>query len=221
MNRKLFLIIFYFFIVTLIGDNSKKIKFNFTINSHKHLTFKNIESTKYSISPLLIKCSVKKSASALIFPFLKVKKIKSISFKFRTTIKKDTFIKLAKGINHKDSALLVGIILKSDKKTSLPFFSPDWTKKLVKVLNFSPENIILLKIWSDHKENESWVSSHSNKLSYISPRITKNNNDDFFLASRKFGDLKKVIGIWIMADGDDIGISFNTEISDLSLELGE
>ena len=107
-------------------------------------------------------------------------------------------------------------MLKGNEKWLNPM-APGWIKKVRETMHLPSEMMIYLVAGSQHKPGEYWKSPFSNDVGIIAADdIT--TDDGWLLSQHEFKSPLDIVGLWIMADGDNTASSFSTSIKSLILE---
>lgn len=184
-----------------------------------HIIFSDeIRPTHYTVNKYgLLTAKVRYSASALIYAFDRPRKISEVSFVW----KPEGFIKT---MSYKqettkkgdDFYLRIGLIL-SGPKPFIPFFAPAWVKAIRGALKLPSDKMIYLTAGAWAKPGTIWPSPYTDSMTNISV----GSQDLKYNWRRSTYKPKKpltVVGIWIMADGDNTGSKFTTKLKSLTLK---
>jgi len=213
-----FKVIFLAIIATLI---SEKNIFAETIipdgENTTHITCKRITPNNYFFKEDILKIQVNNSASFLLLPFEDTKIITSVSFRWKKTgvlnIKDSDQEETRRG---DDAYLRMGLALRGKNTITNPL-APKWAKQVKEVLHHASSKMIYLTPGSKHKVGEHWKSPYSNDVDIIAVS-SEMKTDGWNYSEYKFEDSQSVVGLWIMADGDNTQSTFTTMLKSLTLE---
>lgn len=191
-------------------------KINLEDDNVTHITFKRIAPNNIVIKENTLTIRVNNSASFLLVPFDNVKKVNKVSFQW----KKQGMINI-KDAQHEetrqgdDAYLRVGLILKGEAELMNPL-APKWVKKVNETLRHPSGEMIYLTPGSHHQNGRHWKSPYSDKVKIIA-LASKNSPDGWHLSEYTFESPQSVVGLWIMADGDNTQSSFTSMLKALTL----
>ncbi len=187
------------------------------VSAYKHITFKGIKPTHYYNLRDRLLARVENSASALLYAFDKVRPVRRISFRWklrgRLRVRSKQHEKSKAG---DDAYFRIGLMLHG-KAPAVPFFAPAWIKMTQRHMRLPAAKITYVAISSRHGYGESWLSPYdrSIRIVAINRRVAA---DRFTQVTYQFDRTLQVVGLWLMADGDDTGSRFSVSIKDLVLE---
>jgi hypothetical protein len=117
-----------------------------------------------------------------------------------------------------DFVLRVGLITAGDHK-HVSMFAPDWIKQLAKILNVPAGKVVYLVVSRYHPPGSIWPSPYSDQLSYVSvAELRVPSHPDWLAVSYTLPTPIRVVGLWLMADGDNTNAAFSAAISRLHIE---
>ena len=181
-----------------------------------HITFKRIKPNNFSFKEDFLTIQVNKSASFLLLPFENTKKVNEISFQW----KKQGVININDGVREEtrkgdDAYLRVVLIIEGGNTLKNPLV-PKWVKKVRKTLRYPSDKMICIVPGSRHKDGQHWKSPYSKDVEIIAVgSITKKDGWNF--SEHKFENSQTVVGLWIMADGDNTQSTFTSKLKSLTL----
>ncbi|MGH8128434.1 MAG: DUF3047 domain-containing protein [Gammaproteobacteria bacterium] len=166
-----------------------------------------------------IALKVKNSSSFRVYAFKKPVTISSISWRMRYSglpavpDKNDETSK-----SGDDFVLRVGLITAGDHH-GVSIFAPGWIKHMAKILKLPAGKVIYLVASRYHTPGSTWPSPYSGHLSYVSVAELKNKkNRHWFDVSYMLPKSTRVVGLWLMADGDNTHSDFTSVISKLRIQ---
>jgi hypothetical protein len=182
-----------------------------------HITFKGIPPTVYENHGEVIAAHVESSSSFLFQPFSAPRAVKRVSFRWRYR-KGEVGVKDAATEATKpgdDAAIRVGLLL-SGAAPTIPAFAPAWVKAVRDKSKLPADDMIFVVGGSKHKAGTVWPSPYDDDLHLVAADESEQGGWRF--DSHEFSPAADVVGIWIMADGDDTKSSFDIEFKELRLE---
>ena len=191
---------------------------NLAKESWKEISFNGIASTAYVNHQGILKASVNASAGFLLKPFDRVRQVDAVTVDFRSTGK--IKIKIKSGDQEKtkdgdDSILRIGLLLKGEAPL-IPFFAPAWIKAIQASMKLPSRKLLYLVPTSLNPVGSQWSSPYNEDISSLV--IASEKIADGWRRGRvTFSEPKLVVGIWLMADGDDTKSQFVTEVKSLTL----
>lgn len=184
--------------------------------SFKTITFADKPPTAYTITDTHLQMAVDQSASALILPFTKVHRVKRVNFQWkssgRTNAKDKTEEQSRRG---DDFVARVGLIIAGDPPF-VPFFAPAWVKAIRDHMLLPANRLLYVVPDTRTSPGERWTSAFSSSIEYIAARSVP-QTDGWSLVGQDVGDVD-VVGLWLMADGDDTKAAFTTQVRSLNLD---
>ncbi|MGH8225863.1 MAG: DUF3047 domain-containing protein [Gammaproteobacteria bacterium] len=116
-----------------------------------------------------------------------------------------------------DFVLRIGLIMAGDHR-GVSIFAPGWVKHVAKILKAPAGKVVYLVASRYHAAGATWPSPYSGHLSYVSVAELKNNtNRNWFDVNYTLPIPTRVVGLWLMADGDNTHSDFTAEISRLRI----
>ena len=187
-------------------------------NYFEHIHFKRIRPNTVTFNNDTIHFEVTKSASFLLLAFDDVKSIHKVSFQWSAngTLNKNS-------IDHEitrkgdDAWLRVGLIIEGPQEDIPEPLLPRWMKQVRKTLRYTSGSMIYLIPGAMHPPGETWKSPFSSKIDMVSVGGI-HTDDGWYRVSHEFTRPVKTVGLWIMADGDNTGSTFNSRLRKLVVE---
>jgi len=183
----------------------------------EHIQFKKIRASTYTFHDQLLQIDVDKSASFLMLPFDEVKKIDRVSFEWRSEgrLQIDS-PQHEEQRNGDDAVFKLGLLQKSEDSFLNPFLPP-WMKRVEALLKYPSENMINLVAAAKHAPGEQWPNPYNKRVTTIAVGSVS-SGQGWMKASYQFAQPVDVVGLWLMADGDNTGSSFSTYVKNISIE---
>lgn len=182
----------------------------------KPVTFDGIPSTVYERADDALKMTVAKSASFLLRPFDAERLVSSVSFAWQSQgdlKQKDAATEKTKA---GDDARLKICLLISGKAPLVPFFAAAWIKAVRDAMKLPADRLRCLVAGSKAKVGERWSSPYDDSIELVAVDQADGSRH-WRKVDSKLDQPLKVVGLWIMADGDDTGSEFTTRLRDLTL----
>jgi hypothetical protein len=187
-------------------------------HNFKHIHFKRIKPNIVTFSADTIHFEVDKSASFLLLAFDDIKSFRTVSFEWKangTLNKRD--IEHEQTRKGDDAWLRVGLIIEGQAEDLPEPLLPRWMKQVRKTLRYTSGSMIYLIPDARHAPGETWRSPFNSNVDMVSVgSIT--TYDEWKHVSHEFAQPQRTIGLWIMADGDNTGSTFNTQLRNLIIE---
>ena len=210
---------------TAYADNSQQAlsELKMTINpgteKHKPVTFKHILPNAISLSKQMMTIEVNSSASFTLLPFDSIKPVTRVDFEWssRGQLKLDS-ASLEATREGDDARLRIGLVLLGENPGFINPLTPDWLKTVRKRLHFPSQSLIYLIAGARHSPGSIWLSPYNDQVTMIASKDTA-IDDNWFHSSHTFTTPQPVIGLWIMADGDNTHSRFTTRLRKLVLTL--
>ena len=189
----------------------------FKKDTFKYVNFSDIPETTYTFENGVLEAKVKKSSSFLLLPFAQIKQVKSVQFEWQRSgeIKKRS-AEDEKSKKADDFYFRLGLII-SGEAPFIPFFAPAWVKSIREYAKLPSDHIKYLVVGTSSKPNSSWVSPYSDSMDYISLESTKAG--DWESVKYDFDTTQKVVGLWLMSDGDNSDSTFEVKVRNLNLDI--
>jgi len=186
-------------------------------DNFEHIEFKRIKKSRYSFYDQQLQVAVEGGASLLMKPFDSIKKVQQVSFKWRSSGAPK--IKDAKHEEQKqgdDAVFKLGLLLEGSGSFSNPFV-PAWVKRVDGLLKYPSEDMIYLVANSKHVPGQRWANPYNKRVTMIAIESV-GDAQGWQRTSYYFDVPVNVVGLWLMADGDNTDASFMVHIKDIKLE---
>ena len=187
--------------------------------AYQHVTFKEIPATVYEKSSEGLKISVKKSSSFLFRAFENPVDISQVECSWRMTVTKPIPENPAASRKQKsgdDFPLRIGLML-SGRAPTIPFFASAWIKAVEKYSKHPSDQLLYLTAGAPFPAGTSWMSPFSNSIENITFTDVA-STDGWIKSSYLTTKPRKIVGIWIMSDGDNSGAEFTIDLRELTLK---
>lgn len=185
-------------------------------SNFKVVEFEDIPATSYKFQEGILTADVKASSSFLLHSFTSIQKIKTIQLEWLFT--GDLKVKDAKHEEEKsgDDGKLRIALLVSGEAPSIPFFTPTWIKITKNHLKLPSDKMIYLSIGAAHAPGSTWESPYSSSIThYAVPSSPQEKN--WQKVDYNFEKPLELVGLWIIADGDNTGSHFSSSMKNLRL----
>lgn len=185
-------------------------------NKFEHIQFKDIEPNQFEFRDNILAINVNKSASFLLQPFQQIKTISKVSFDWKSHGTLNVNSKDVEASREGDDAYLrIGLLIKG-KPPVISFFAAGWIKKIKTLLHHPSNRMAYVVSGAQHSAGETWESPYTSSIHIISAKSSQ-LNDNWMRAEHRFTVAIEVVGLWIMADGDNTGSSFSTQLRNLEI----
>lgn len=182
---------------------------NWVQSSKAHLVrFSDIPPTDFAFNGATVLATVNKSSAALVFPLSAPVSVSEVSVHWR---RERGLIKLASPEQElekdgDDAWWRIGLVLAGEAPT-VPFFAPAWVKELRDILILPSKEMVYLVAGSQQAAGKKWENPYSSSISCLSmhelPAEQGWTNSHY-----RFSAPQKVVGFWLMADGDNTASEF-------------
>ncbi len=232
------IVLFYLLVNTCYGSNlnikekietkneslemtAKIIDFSNEIN-FKHIEFSKLIPNNFTKKINHINIDVNNSSSFLVIPFEDIVTTNRVSFLWKSkgllNIKDKKHEKSKLG---DDAILRIGLITmkkNSNRIISNIFVKPGWLRDVEETLVHKAGSLMYLLPKTKNKYPETWNSPYSTLIKMI-PTKTIFSSNDWNKSSITFKKYFEVIGVIIMADGDNTNSKFETQLKSISLDF--
>jgi len=181
-----------------------------------HITFKRIKPNSFVFKEDSLTVQVNSSASFILLPFESPIEINKISFQW----KKKGMIDISDGLQEEtlkgDDAYLRIVLIIEGKYPLMNPLAPKWVKQVHKILKYPSDKMICIVPGSRHKVGQHWKSPYSNDVEIIAVG-SDTKKDGWNFSEHKFEKSQPVVGLWIMADGDNTQSTFTSQLKALTI----
>jgi hypothetical protein len=186
-------------------------------NEYKLISFEKIPPTQFAYEKGVLSMKVEKSSAALIKRFADVQSVQTVSFKWKSSGKRNVAdAAIEKEKSGDDFYLRIGLIM-SGPAPWVPFFAPAWIKALRDYMTLPTNHMKYLLVGTHHSPGSEWESPYSSSISNLALASTAAPGG-YQKAEAKFDLPLEIVGLWIMADGDNSASVFTTELKYLQLQ---
>ncbi len=188
-------------------------------NNTQHIQFKHIAPTQYRFENGTLNAEVKNSASFLLLPFKMEKTVRAVTYDWKLNTGKLNIndpVEETKRAGD-DSVFKLGLMIKAQTQSSLPFYAPHWLKQVRAALLFPSEMMIYIVADAKHAAGEHWTNPYNRRIEMIAANSRKLDSG-WTEASYVLKKPESVIGLWLMSDGDNTGSTFKVQIKNIRLE---
>jgi hypothetical protein len=182
----------------------------------EHIPFDRIAPAKYTFTNNTLVIDVNKNASFVLQPFKSIIKVSAVSFDWKSTGTLDVKSREMEASREGDDFYLrIGLMVEG-KADSINPFSPAWIKKVKNLLQHPSNRLIDIVTGAKHAAGETWQSPYDSSVTMIAAKSSGIGNG-WSHAEHHLDATVEVVGLWIMADGDNTGSAFTTRIKNLEL----
>lgn len=180
------------------------------------ITFEDIPATRYEQKDGYIAITVDRSASFLLKAFDSVKEVKKVRLQWRSEGELNIHTaELAKGKKGDDAKIRIGLLLEGEP-SFIPFFVPDWLEEVNRHLKAPSNGLVYVVSGVPIPSGEHWPSPYADEISMFSA-FNRILEDGWTESIYEFKTPLKIVGLWIMADGDNSESRFQTDLRALEL----
>lgn len=186
-------------------------------NNTTHITFKRIKPNTFDFKDNTLAIRVNNSASFLLLPFEKIRKINGISFQWKKQGTININNELQEETRKGDDAYLRVVLIIEGEYPLINPLAPKWVKKVRKTLRYPSDKMICIVPGSRHEDGQHWKSPYSSDVEIIAVGSTT-KKDGWNFSEHTFENSQPVVGLWIMADGDNTQSTFTSMLKSLTLK---
>lgn len=181
-----------------------------------HITFDGRAPTRYRSGPEGLEMAVSSSSSFLLQKVEPPQRARRLRFRYRLRgARQPSSSMLEEQKAGDDHVLRIGLLLRGEAP-SLPFFMPAWLKRARDTLAVPAGSMLTVIAGSHHAPGTRWASPFASEVVCVAAVEGPPDADGWRQASLALPDVE-VVGLWLMADGDATGSSFQTTLGGLEL----
>ncbi len=186
---------------------------------YRHVTFDDIPPSSYEVdADGTLTADVDRSSSFLLIPFDRVVTVDTVTWEWQSDGRPDLQSAAHEESKSGDDALLrIGLLVQGDEPSRIPWFLPAWIRQVREDLE--PEttgSMLFLVSGGLHAAGETWVSPYADTIRHLA--VAGIPSADGWRRSRAtLPEPLDVVGLWLMADGDDTEAGFRTRLRRLEL----
>jgi hypothetical protein len=187
------------------------------VKHYAHVKLGSLRPTRYDNRGAELILRVDRSASFLLMAFRQPKTVSQVSLRWKSSGKLRVATKGQEETKAGDDyRLRVGLLVAGDPP-SLPFFAPGWMRAVRDHLKWPSSDMLYVVVGTHHPAGARWKSPYSNSIEYLAAGATA-GADGWNRSSARLPNPLSVVGLWIMADGDNTGSTFRTVLAELALQ---
>jgi hypothetical protein len=114
-----------------------------------------------------------------------------------------------------DSIFKLGLMLEGEAQLPLAF-APDWLQQVNAALSFPSEMIIYIVAGAKHAAGQYWPNPYNKRVTMIAAK-ERELDAGWSEASHVLEKPVSVVGLWLMADGDNTQSSFLSRVKNIEL----
>ncbi len=212
MTLKKYILIFCFLSYDVYAEDNDLLK---SYPSFHALSFPNKKDTEYRYQLGELSFTVKNSASALIASLAQPCLVKEVRLSYSKAAGPSVSDSLREESKSGDDSFFRLGLLVSGKPPVIPFLAPSWIKKLGTMLSHPTDRMIYL--WPDakHRRGETWLSPYTGSIANIVMNSDGSASSGWNQARYRLPVPQRVVGFWLMADGDDTRSEFSGKVKDI------
>lgn len=189
-------------------------------SAFEHVEFRNIAPTRYQLGKggdfIMY---VQRSSSAFVRGLKRPLQVQSVRFRWRSEGRPEVRDQEHEASREGDDAVLrVGLML-AGPRPFLPFFAPDWVKQTAALLNYPSDRMLFLTPMSKHPVGTRYTSPAAKAITSLSlpSEQVEGKRFTWWESSWNFDQPQRVVGIWLMSDGDNTRANFTVWLQELEL----
>ena len=177
----------------------------------QHVTFPGLAPTAYANMGAALVADVRSSSSFLLAAFEKPVVAHGLRFDWKTVGTINVKDAAAESSKDGDDAVLRLGILVAGEPPMIPFLAPVWVKSVRDVLKAPANRMFFVEVGTKHPEGSRWPDPYNDDIMIFSAKNTV-GSAGCRQAEITFDASLAVVGLWIMADGDNTKSSFQTTL---------
>ena len=183
-----------------------------------HIKFKRVKPNTVTFHDGTISFEVNETASFMLHAFEDARSVSRVAFDWKANGKLNK-----RDVEHEttrkgdDAWLRVGLILKGEPQLLDPLV-PSWVKQVRNTLKYPSDEMVYLVPDARHAPGKSWPSPFSKQIRMISVASSTEKENGWRSVNYVSPQPLQVIGIWLMADGDNTQSSFRSSIRKLQVQ---
>ncbi|MEO1246550.1 MAG: DUF3047 domain-containing protein [Pseudomonadota bacterium] len=188
-------------------------------NDRQHITFDDKPTTDYTIdnSGVLV-ATVDRSASFLLYSFDNAVPVSTVQWEWRNTGTPNLLsAEHEESKDGDDAQLRIGLVIHGDPPGVVAAFAPAWIKQVSEHLKLTTNAMLFLISGSKHADGDTWTSPYFKRITHRAVMGTP-GPDGWSRSSVTFAEGHAVVGVWLMADGDNTNARFKTQLRNLMLQ---
>lgn len=187
-------------------------------SNFEHIHFRRIQPTTIRFDADTVRFEVRRSSSFLLLAFDEIQTISAVSFQWQADGTLNKVSKVQEKTRAGDDAWLrVGLIISGEPDPVPEPLLPRWVVQVRKNLKHPSDRMIYLIPGARHAPGDTWRSPYSPSIDMIA--VDSSALDDGWQQARHvFPQAQQVVGLWIMADGDNTGSVFDSRLRKLVVE---
>ncbi len=183
----------------------------------RHLTFRGIAANRYHATASTLKIEVDRSASFVFYPFDRIQPVDTVRFEWKKTGTLRVIDAAHEASKAGDDAVLrIGLMLAGPADDFPNPLAPQWMRQLKRALAFPSAAMDYLIVDARHPDDAIWSSPYSDHVTMIAAP-SQPLDSQWQRAGYTFTSPRQVVGLWIMADGDNTASTFTVWLRRLTL----
>lgn len=184
----------------------------------EHIHFRRIQPNAVSFEQDSIRFDVNRSASFLLLAFDDIKTVRTVSFEWKA----DGMLNKSSAAQEKtrkgdDAWLRVGLVISGEPDLVPEPLLPRWVIKVRDSLRHTSDRMIYLVPNALNSPGETWRSPFSDNITMISVGSVQ-EADGWHSVRYRLDQPQRIVGLWLMADGDNTGSVFTSRLRRLLIE---
>jgi hypothetical protein len=183
----------------------------------QHIQFKRIAPSAYRFEQDSLHIAVSDSASFLLLPFKQNKIVSAVRFDWKLEAGELRLENAAHEARRDgdDAVFKLGLLIEGKPGLPAPL-APKWLKQASEALSYPSNRMIYIVAGAKHAAGDRWTSPYNRNIEMLAADERKQDNG-WSQASHAFDSPVSVIGIWLMADGDNTDSTFLSRVRNIGL----
>ena len=184
----------------------------------EHIHFRRIQPNTIRFENDTIRFDVNRSASFLLLAFDDIKTVRTVSFEWKA----DGMLDISSAAQEKtrkgdDAWLRVGLVISGEPDLVPEPLLPRWVIKVRDSLKHTSDRMIYLVPNAHNSPGETWRSPFSDNITMISVG-SERKADGWNSVEYALDQPQQIVGLWLMADGDNTASVFTSRLRRLRIE---
>lgn len=209
--------IFFSVLTLLVSAMANAASESVDLRSLHHIKFDKIDANEVMLSGDELRISVDSSASFMMLGFEEVQTVTGVNLLWRS--EGQPALRDAEHERSKDGddAVLKMALLLEGEYRGIDWFLPDWIEEARSRMHHESDELFYVVAASSNAPGENWGNPYNDNI-LMMPMQQSSAAEGRTLSSLRFDEPLRVVGIWLMADGDNTGSSFETFVYDISFD---
>jgi hypothetical protein len=187
-------------------------------NNTQHFSFTRIAPSTYQFDDAGLLINVTRSASFLQHAFRDKRLVSQVSFDWKL-LSGELLLRDSAHESRRDgddAVFKFGLLIEGSPEIPNPL-TPAWLQQANAALSFPSGRLIYIAAAARHGAGEHWQGPYNKRIEMIAAASTP-GDDGWSHASLRLESPQSVVGVWLMADGDNTGSTFAVRVKNIGLE---